>query len=100
TLENLLVLIGGNSRPIVGHRDHGRAVGVLAGNHDASGGTAVLERIVDHVGDGVEDQVAIAGDQHLAFALHGQPGAVLFGRGIVQLDDFAGDLDQVDGAEA
>ena len=69
------------------------------GNDDLPSGAAMLDRIVHEIGDGIEDQVAIAGHQHLAIADDGEAGAVLFGRGIVQLDNLAGDFDQIDGAE-
>src|SRR5215211_6582016 len=62
-------------------------------------GAAVLDRIIHEIGNGIEDQIAIAGHQHLAIADDGETGAVLFGRGIVQLDYFACDFDQVHGAK-
>src|SRR5205085_11034379 len=49
-LEHLLVLVGRDSRPVVGDRDHGGPANGFTGNDDAACGTAVLERIVDHIG--------------------------------------------------
>ena len=66
---------------------------------DVPSGATMLERIVHEIGDGIEDQIAIACHQHFAIAGNGEAGAVLFGRGIIQFDDLAGDLDQIHGAE-
>ena len=98
-LEDMLMLVGGNSRPVIGDRDHRPAVDDLVRHHDMPSGAAVLDRIVDEIGDRIEDQIAIARHQHFALANDGETGAVRFGRGIVQLDDLAGDFDQVHGAE-
>ncbi len=99
-LEDMLVLAGRDAGPIIGDRNHRLAVHDIAGNDDLAAGAAMLERIVDEIGDGIEDQVAVARREHLAIARKCQPRAVLLRRGIVQFDDLACNLDQVDGAEA
>ena len=71
----------------------------LLGNGHLSSGASVLDRIVDQIGDGIEQEVAIPGDQHLAIAGQCEAGGVLLGGGVVQLDDLARDLDQVHGAK-
>src|SRR6202171_3786903 len=83
-LENMLVLVGGNSGSVIGDRDHRPAVNAFIGNDDLASGTAVLDGIVDEIGDGIEDQIAIAGHGHLRVADNSETGTVLFGRGIVQ----------------
>ena len=98
-LENLIVLTGGNSRSVVGDRNHGHAAHIFTGNHDLPGEAAVLERIVDDVGDRVENQVAIAGDHYLAVTDHDETGTTLLGCGVIQLDHLARDLGQVDAAK-
>ena len=98
-LENMLVFAGGNSGTVVGDRDHRRTIDVFVGNDDVPAGAAMLDRIVDEIGDGIEDQIAIAGHQHLDVADNGETRAVLFGGGIVQLDNLTGDFDQIHGAE-
>src|ERR1035438_9197848 len=94
-LENMLVLSGGNSGAVIGNRDNRLTVNVFVGNDDLASGAAVLDRIVHEIGDRIEDQITIAGHQHLTIADNGETGAVLFGRGIVQLDHLTGDFDQV-----
>src|SRR6266446_10804633 len=98
-LENLLVFVGGNSGPVVGDRDDRPAIDVFVRDHDLPPDAAMLDRIVHEIGDGIKDQIAIAGHQHLAIADDGETGVVLFGRGIVQFDNLTGDFDQIDGAE-
>ena len=90
---------GGNPGPVIGDRDHRSAIHVFVRNDDLPAGAAMLDRIVDEVGDGIKDQITIASHQHLAIADNGETGAVRFGRGIVQLDNLTGDFGQIHGAE-
>src|ERR1700716_1690348 len=99
TLENLLVFAGGNSGPVIGDRDHRPAINDSVRNDDLPSGAAMLDCIVHEIGDGIKDQITIAGHQHLTIADNGKMGAVLFSRGIVQLDNFTGDFDQIYGAK-
>src|SRR5205809_5970460 len=94
-LENVLVFVSGNSGPVIGDRDDGSAFNDFVRNDDLPSGTAMFDRIVHEIGDGIEDQVTITSHQHLAIADNGETGAVLFGRGIVQFDNLAGDFDQI-----
>src|ERR1700687_4271180 len=98
-LENVLVLVSGNSGPVIGDRNGRPAFIDFVGNDELPSGTAMLDRIVHESGDGIEDQITIASHQHLAIADNGETGAVLFGRGIVQFYHLAGDFDQIHGAE-
>src|SRR5258708_21405913 len=98
-LENVLVFISGNSGSVGGDRDDRTTFNDFVRNDDLPSVAAMFDRIVDEIGDGVEDQVAIAGHQYLKIADNSETGAVLLGRGIVQLDHLAGDFDQVHGAE-
>jgi hypothetical protein len=98
-LENLLVFAGRNSGPVIGDRDDRPAIDVSVRDHDLPSGAAMLDRIVHEIADGIEDQIAIAGHQHLAIADDGETGALLFSRGIVQLHNLAGDIHQIHGAE-
>src|SRR5205809_5245839 len=98
-LESLLVFVSANSGPVVGDRDDRLAIDVFVSDHDLPSGAAMLDRIVDEIGDGIEDQVAIAGYERFAIADDGEAGAHPFGRGIVQLHNLAGDFRQIDGAE-
>src|SRR5258707_4815830 len=82
-LENMLVLVGGNSGPVIGDRDDRLAINVFVCNDDLTSGAAMLDRIVHEGGEGIKDQITIAGHQHLMIADNGQMGAVLFGRSVV-----------------
>src|SRR5258706_4989446 len=99
SLENMLIFIGGNSGPVIGDRDSRRAINVFVGNDDLPSGAAMLDRIVHEIGDGIKDQITVAGHQHLTIADNGETGVVLFGRGIVQFGNLTGDFGQIDGAE-
>src|SRR3984893_8449146 len=98
-LENMLVLVGGNSRTVIGDRDDRLAISVFACNDDLPSGAAMLDRIVHEIGDGVKNQITVAGHQHLTITDNGETGAVLFRRGVVQLDNLTGDFEKIPGAE-
>ncbi len=91
-LEHVIALFGGNARTIVGDRDHRPAAGAATGHGDLPARAAVLDRVVDEIGDGVEQQVAVPGNRHLAVAVKAEAGRDLLGRGVVELDDLAGNL--------
>src|ERR1700674_6047432 len=94
-LENVLVLVSGNSGPVIGDRNGRPPFIDFVGNDDLPSGTAMFDRIVHEIGDGIEDQVTIASHQHLAIADNGETGAVLLGRGIVQFAHLAGVFDRM-----
>ena len=52
-LEDLLVFVRGNSGSVVGDRDDRLAIDVFVRDHDLPPGAAMLDRIVDEIGDGV-----------------------------------------------
>src|SRR5262249_32182855 len=60
---------------------------------------AVLDRVVDEVGDRVEQEVSIAEDRYPAAALEYHTTALFFSRGVKQLCDLAGHLVHVDHTE-
>src|SRR3984893_17719809 len=98
-LEDMFVFAGGNSGSVIGDRDDRPAINAFVRNHDLPSGAAMLDRIVDEIGDGIEDQITITDHQHLTIPDDGETGVVLFGRGIVQFDNLTGDFDQIHGAE-
>src|SRR3954466_10239733 len=67
-IEDVIALRSGNARTVVGDRDVSAAIGAAAGHRDLAALAAVLDRIVDEIGDGVEQQVAVAGDCDLTIA--------------------------------
>src|SRR5450631_2331590 len=48
--EDMLVLVSGNSRPVIGDRDYRATVNGLAGDDDLSSGAAMLDGIVHEIG--------------------------------------------------
>ena len=98
SLEDVLALLEGNARPTISDRDRGTVVVVLHRDLDIAS-PAVLDGIVDEVGDRVEQEIPIAKDGHPPAALELHATAHLFGRGVEQLCDLAGQLVQVDDAE-
>ena len=59
-LENVLVFVSGNSRPVIGDRDDGAAFNDFVRNDDLPSDTAMFDRIVHEIGDGIKDQIAIS----------------------------------------
>ena len=76
-LEDMLVFAGGNSGTVVGDRDHRPTLDVFVRNDDLPSGAAMLDRIVHEIGDGIKDQITVAGHQHLTITDNGETGAVL-----------------------
>src|SRR5712671_5256272 len=98
-LEHMLVFVGGDSGPVIGDRDDRLAIDVFVRNDDLASGAAMLDRIVHEIGDGIKDQITVTSHQHLTITDNGETGAVLFRRGVVQLDNLTGDFEQIHGAE-
>ena len=59
-LENLLALVDGDSRPIIGDRNDGAAIVLRDLDRYLTGVTAVLDRVVDEIGHGIEQKVPVA----------------------------------------
>jgi len=98
-LEDLFAFVGRNSGSVIGNRYNWRTVYDVAGNHDVSSRTAVLDGIVHEIGDGIKDQIRIAYSEDRTIADDGEASTVLLGRGIVQFGDLADDLHQIDRTE-
>src|SRR5690349_17476839 len=94
-LEGLFVLIGGDSWPVIPERNDRTSVHGFARDNDLSAAVSVLDCVVDKIGDGIENQIAIADHRHLAVAGHGHRTAVLFVGSVIELDHFAGYFDQI-----
>src|SRR5258707_6615234 len=67
-LENMLILIGGNSGPLIGDRDDRRAINVFVRNDDLPSRPALLDRGVHENGDGLKNQITGARHQNLPIA--------------------------------
>src|SRR5262245_4552839 len=71
-LEDMVAFARRNSGPVIGDRKDGLFVDVFAGNDDLATGATVLDGIVHEVGDGIDQQIAVAGHSHLAIACDGK----------------------------
>src|SRR5690242_4298253 len=67
-LEHLLVLLGGNSAPVVRYVHDRPATAVFAGDDDLPARAPMLDRVIHEIGNRVEDQITVAGRKHLAIA--------------------------------
>src|SRR5256885_1262817 len=63
TLEDILVFIGGNSRPVVGNRNESAAIPSDLHGH-TTGFTTMFDRVVDEVRHGIKQKVPIARDEY------------------------------------
>jgi hypothetical protein len=94
--EDVLAFLNRNSRAAIGNRKNG-SIGVARdGDRNRSVSfAAVLDRIVDKIGDGVEQQIPIA--DHLRSITGSEPQryAVLLRRGIEQLQDLSSNFGQI-----
>src|SRR5262249_31949944 len=97
-LEDVRALFEGNARSMISDRNRGTVTAVPPRDLDIAG-PAMLDRIVDEVGNRVEQEIPVAKHGHPAVALELHATALLFGRGVEQLCDLAGDFIQVDDAE-
>src|SRR6516162_4392459 len=60
---------------------------------------AMLDRVVDKIGDGVEQEIAIADHGHSLVCGKLDPDGSFLGCGLEQFDDLANDLAQIGGAK-
>src|SRR5262245_48945563 len=61
--EHVLALVGGNSRAVVGDRDDGAAIALPDLHAHPARFAAVFDGVVHQIGDRVEQEVAVTGDQ-------------------------------------
>src|SRR5580704_13168966 len=99
SLEDALALLERDARTTIRYRDRGAVLGVRRRDLDVAS-PAVLDRIVDEVGDRLEQEVPVAKHEHPPAALALHATALLFGRGVEQLCNLASNVVQVHDAEA
>src|SRR5947209_7836325 len=63
-LENVLVLAGGNSRPIISDGNDRAAVALRHLHRHLTGFTAMLDRVINQIGHRIEQEVLVAGHQY------------------------------------
>ena len=84
-----------NAGPPIADREN-RPIGPLRdGDPDLAPSTAVLDRIVDEIGDCVEQEIAIADHVRCLAYRKLEPDRLFFGRWLEQFCDFADDLAQI-----
>src|SRR5215813_8036670 len=97
-LQHMLALLEGYARPMIGDADDW-SLAIVQNRHLDITGTAMSYRIVDEVGDSVEEEIPIPEHGHSAGAFEFDVPASFLGRGVEQLRHLAGHLGQVDDAE-
>ncbi len=90
SLEDMLAFLEGNTGPTISNRDRGTVVVVT--HRDLDIPPAVRYSIVDEVGNRVEQEITVANHRHPTAALEPHATALLFGRGVEQLCDLAGNV--------
>src|SRR2546428_6665926 len=98
-LENLLTLAGRDSRPVIGDRNDGAAIVLRYLDRYLAGVAAVLDRVVNEIGHGIEQEVAVARNQHGLVRHDTEMPAFLLCRGIEQLHHLSSYVGQVYGPE-
>src|SRR5215831_6625812 len=92
-------LVGGNARPVIGNRNDRSLLALRNFDKDLTGLAAVLERIIDKIGDGIEQEIPIASDEYLLVPGAAEPAAIFLRRGVEQLNDLVCNLGQIHCAE-
>jgi hypothetical protein len=99
TLENVRILVRGNSRTIIGDRKQGLAIAVRNRNGHLTRFTAMFDGVIDKIGNCIEQEISITCDQYSLILDEAQMPTIFFRRSIEQLYDLTRDLSQVHGAE-
>jgi hypothetical protein len=98
--QDVLAFLNRNSRAAIGNGKNGSISVVRDGDGNLSVSfAAVLDRVVDKIGDGVKQQIPISDHVHPIACSELQRYPVLLRRRIEQLDNFASNLGQVEIAE-
>jgi hypothetical protein len=87
TLENMSILVSGNSRPVIGYRNEGSAVAMRNLNRHLPRVTAMLDGIVDEIGNCIEQEISISRDEYALIPGEREMPAAFFRDGIEQLHD-------------
>ena len=97
--QNMLALLDRNPRSTIGYRKDRPVSPACDRDNNQAFRTAVLYGVVDQVRDGFEQQIPIA--DHIYVIVPGklQRDVVVLGRRIMQLDDLACNLSQIETAE-
>jgi hypothetical protein len=82
-LEHMLMFVGGNSRPIVGNGERSSITIPRDINDHLATFAAMLDGIIDQVGQRVEQEISIAGDKHALVPGNAQMALSVF-RGCVE----------------
>jgi len=94
--EYVFALLDRNSRTTIGDGEDASIGAVRDNDFDLPSIAPVLDRVIDEIRDGVEQEIAITDYAHPLRAGKPEPNGLLLSRRIEQLYDLAGDLAQVD----
>ena len=97
--QHVIAFVDRNAGSPVADREN-RSIGKSRdGNPDLAAIAAVLDRVVDEIGDCVEQEIAIADHVRCLAYRKLEPDGLFFGRWLEQFYDFADDLAQIGVAE-
>ena len=97
--EHVQMLVRGDARSVVRNGDHGSTIIAADGDGHLTGRAPVLDGVVDEVGHGVEQEVAVGADEDRLAVHDPDMSALVLCRGVEQLHDLGGDLGEIDGTE-
>ncbi len=97
--EYVLMLVERNSRTIVGDRNHRAIIAPVQPDHDLARLAAMFDRVVHQVGERVEQEVAVPGNQHRLLPDHLKIDFLFLRSSVVEVAHRFTDLDQVHRAE-
>ncbi len=88
-VQHMLALFGRNARPGIGH--HNRAAIALRGDRERHPPAAwgIFDRIINKIGQGLEQQMPIAAQARRLAALDGQRNGLILGHRLIEIDRIA-----------
>jgi hypothetical protein len=94
-LENVSMLVGGNSRPIIGDRNDGRTIAVRNLDGHLTRVTAMFNGIVDKIGNRIKQEISLTCDEYWLISDEAEMPATFFRRSVEELHDLARELGHV-----
>ena len=96
TVEDDIAVLGRDARPAI-RRLRARRAAIDLGDRQADlSAAAVFQRVVEEIGDGLRQEMAVAADHHPGRAVEMQDKALFLGHRLVKLGGGAGELAEVE----
>ena len=98
-LEHVPALMGRDSRSVVRNENHDARMAPIRPDCHPTFVSAMLDGVIDEVGQGIEQEVSIRFDDHGTMTNKIEPRSFVLRRSIEELCDLRRDIADVDGAE-